>query len=79
MLNFIYNNMKKYIFLLSFLVVSCASVKGPNYINNRNVEQRKKTVSKEFKRNHGKMVKARKNASRGKHRTHKSRKNNRYI
>jgi len=44
---------------------SCAA-KGPNYINNRNNEQRMNTVLKEGKRMRKQMSKARKRAAREK-------------
>ena len=56
--------MNKFIFGLLFLF-SCAA-KGPNYINNRNNEQRMNTVMKEGKRMRKQMSKARKKGSREK-------------
>lgn len=56
--------MNKIIFGL-FLLFSCAT-KGPNYINNRDSEQRKNTVMKEVKRMRKQMSKARKRGAREK-------------
>ena len=43
--------------------ISCAA-KGPNYVNNRNVEQRMKTVRKEGKRMQRCMERSRRRAAR---------------
>ena len=52
------------IIILFFLIVSCG-IKGPNYINNRDRQQREKTNQKEFHRIHNEMLKTRKRASKG--------------
>lgn len=56
--------MNKMIFGL-LLLFSCAA-KGPNYLNNRDGEQRMNTVLKEGKRMRKKMAKARKRGAREK-------------
>jgi len=57
-------NVNKILFgMLVFL--SCAA-KGPNYVNNRNIEQRMATVRKEGKRMQRSMERSRRRASREK-------------
>lgn len=56
--------MNKIIFGL-LLVFSCAS-KGPNYVNNRDNDQRMNTVMKEGKRMRKQMAKARRRGAREK-------------
>lgn len=56
--------MNKIVFVLLF-IFSCAA-KGPNYVNNRDDEQRMNTVMREGERMRKQMSKARKSGARAK-------------
>ena len=52
--------------LFGMLVFLSCAAKGPNYVNNRNMEQRMATVRKEGKRMQRSMERSRRRASREK-------------